>query len=85
VTPSPAGAPLDAAEAGLGPAPPPDWLVDDAVAAGGWSTGSPICGRRRPASTRPAGRPVHPGRAWLPGKVRAMADFLRDGLRGARG
>jgi DNA-binding transcriptional LysR family regulator len=82
VTLSPAGALLDAAEAGLGPALLPDWLVDEAVASG--RLVDPFPRHRATATTfDTAAWLVYPSRAWLPGKVRAMADFLREQL--ARG
>jgi DNA-binding transcriptional LysR family regulator len=84
VTLSPAGALFDAAEAGLGPALLPDWLVDEAIAAGRLVDPFPTL-RATATSFDTAAWLVYPSRAYLPGKVRAMADFLRENLgRGAR-
>lgn len=85
ITLSPAGALLDAAEAGLGPALLPDWLVDEAIAAGRLVDPFPDL-RATATSFDTAAWLVYPSRAYLPGKVRAMADFLRQHLRrGAAG
>jgi DNA-binding transcriptional LysR family regulator len=79
VTLSPAGALREAALLGLGPALLPDWLVDEDVAAGrlvrclpGW--------RATATSWDTAAWLVYPSRAFLPAKVRAMIDFLRERL-----
>lgn len=83
ITLSPAGALLDAAEMGLGPALLPDWLVDEAIAAGRLVDPFPAL-RATATSFDTAAWLVYPSRAYLPGKVRAMADFLRESLgRGA--
>jgi DNA-binding transcriptional LysR family regulator len=81
VTLAPAGSLLTAALAGLGPALLPDWLVDDAIAAG---TLVDIFPAYRAAATtfETAAWLVYPSRAYLPNKVRAMADFLRENLDG---
>jgi DNA-binding transcriptional LysR family regulator len=85
VTLSPAGALLDAAEAGLGPALLPDWLTDEAIARGRLVDVFPDL-RATATTFDTAAWLVYPSRAWLPGKVRAMADFLRERLgRGAAG
>jgi len=76
VTISPAGALLDAALDGLGPALLPDWLVGEALAAGRLRDVFPD---RRAAATTfdTAAWLVYPSRAYLPAKVRVMIDFLR--------
>lgn len=80
VTLSPAGALLQAAESGLGPALLPDWLVDAAIEAGRLVDPFPAY-RAAAAGFDTAAWLVYPTRAFLPGKVRAMADFLRERLR----
>jgi DNA-binding transcriptional LysR family regulator len=79
ITLAPAGSLLTAALAGLGPALLPDWLVDDAVAAGGLVDVFP---RHAAAATTfdTAAWLVYPSRSYLPNKVRVMADFLRERL-----
>jgi DNA-binding transcriptional LysR family regulator len=81
VTLAPAGSLLTAALSGLGPALLPDWLVDDAIASGGLVDVFP-----RHAATATtfdtAAWLVYPSRAYLPNKVRVMADFLREKLAG---
>lgn len=79
ITLSPAGALRDAVLAGLGPALLPGWLVDGDIRAGrlvrclpGWDA---------TATTFDTGAwAVYPSRPWLPAKVRAMIDFLRQAL-----
>jgi DNA-binding transcriptional LysR family regulator len=81
VTLAPAGSLLTAALAGLGPALLPDWLVSDAVAAGGLVDVFPE--HAATATTfDTAAWLVYPSRAYLPGKVRVMADFLKERLGG---
>jgi DNA-binding transcriptional LysR family regulator len=82
VTLSPAGSLREAALAGMGPALLPDWLVDDDVAAGRlvrllpeWDVAA--------TSFETAAWIVYPSRSFLPAKVRAMIDFLRERLPGA--
>jgi DNA-binding transcriptional LysR family regulator len=79
ITLSPAGALLGAALAGLGPALLPDWLVDDAIAA---KRLRDIFPDHRATATDfdTAAWLVYPSRSFLPGKVRVMADFLRETL-----
>jgi DNA-binding transcriptional LysR family regulator len=79
VTLSPAGSLLDAALAGLGPALLPDWLVDAAIADQALIDLFP---RHQATATTfdTAAWLVYPSRAYLPGKVRAMADFLKGSL-----
>lgn len=78
---SPAGAIRDAAVAGLGPALLPDWLIGEDLAQGrltacidGWEV----------TATRfdTAAWLVYPSRSFVPGKVRAMIDYLRGGQGG---
>ncbi|MGL5010100.1 MAG: LysR family transcriptional regulator [Paracoccaceae bacterium] len=79
ITLSPAGTLRDAAIAGLGPALLPDWLVDGDIAAGrlvhclrAWQV---------TATDFDTGAwAVYPSRSFLPGKTRAMIDFLRATL-----
>jgi DNA-binding transcriptional LysR family regulator len=79
ITLSPAGSLLAAALAGLGPALLPDWLVDDAIAAG--SLVRLLPDHAVTATTFDTGAwLVYPSRAYLPSKVRVMADFLREKL-----
>jgi DNA-binding transcriptional LysR family regulator len=79
ITLSPAGSLLAAALAGLGPALLPDWLVDDAIAAG--SLVRLLPDHAVTATTFDTGAwLVYPSRAYLPNKVRVMADFLREKL-----
>jgi DNA-binding transcriptional LysR family regulator len=79
VTLSPAGALRDAAIAGLGPALLPDWLVDDDIAAG--ALVEPLAAWRATATSfDTAAWLVYPSRAFLPAKVRAMIEVLREGL-----
>lgn len=73
---SPAGALRDAALDGLGPALLPDWLVGRDVAEGrlvhclaAWEVTA--------TSFDTAAWLVYPSRSYLPGKTRAMIDFLR--------
>jgi DNA-binding transcriptional LysR family regulator len=79
VTLAPAGSLLTAALTGLGPALLPNWLVDDAIASGALVNVFP-----RHAATATtfdtAAWLVYPSRAYLPNKVRVMADFLREKL-----
>jgi DNA-binding transcriptional LysR family regulator len=82
ITLSPAGSLHDAALLGLGPALLPDWLVDESIADGSLVDLFPD--RTATATTfDTAAWLVYPSRAYLPGKVRAMADFLKGQL--ARG
>lgn len=82
---SPAGALLDAALAGLGPALLPDWLVGEAIAEGRLVDVFPTYNATA-TSFDTAAWLVYPSRAFLPSKVRAMIDFLREEIRcGARG
>jgi DNA-binding transcriptional LysR family regulator len=74
---APAGSLLTAALIGLGPALLPDWLVDDAIAAGALVNVFPT--HRATATTfDTAAWLVYPSRAYLPNKVRVIADFLRE-------
>jgi DNA-binding transcriptional LysR family regulator len=78
----------DAARAGWGAAMLPDWLVDSDIAAGRLDRVLP--GWQVTATTFDTGAfMVYPSRSYLPGKVRAMIDFLREavaeGRIGARG
>ncbi len=83
ITLSPAGSLREAAIAGLGPALLPDWLVDDAIAAGDLVDTLPQ--HQATATTfDTAAWLVYPSRAYLPNKVRVMADFLRERLPGRR-
>jgi DNA-binding transcriptional LysR family regulator len=79
ITLSPAGSLLAAALAGLGPALLPDWLVDDDIAAGQLTDCFPAL-RCAAANFDTAAWLVYPSRAYLPSKVRAMIDFLREKL-----
>jgi DNA-binding transcriptional LysR family regulator len=79
ITITPAGALLNAAVAGLGPALLPDWLVDGDIAAG--RLVHCLSGWRVTATTFDTGAwAVYPSRSYLPAKVRAMIDFLRTTL-----
>ncbi|MBS8227483.1 LysR family transcriptional regulator [Vannielia litorea] len=78
---SPAGAIRDAAVAGLGPALLPDWLIGEDLAQGrltacidGWEVTA--------TSFDTAAWLVYPSRSFVPGKVRAMIDYLRGGQGG---
>lgn len=74
---SPAGAIRDAALAGLGPALLPDWLIGDDLAGGRLTACIP--GWEVTATTfDTAAWLVYPSRSYVPGKVRAMIDFLRQ-------
>jgi DNA-binding transcriptional LysR family regulator len=79
ITLSPAGSLLEAAAAGLGPALLPDWLTDTTIAAGRLIDVFPGH-QAAAASFDTAAWLVYPSRAYLPGKVRGMADFLRERL-----
>ena len=82
ITLTPAGSLLEGALAGLGPALLPNWLVDEPIAEGRLIDLFPD--REATATTfDTAAWLVYPSRAYLPGKVRAMADFLKSRL--ARG
>lgn len=82
ITLSPAGMLLEAAVEGLGPALLPDWLVDGPIAHGRLVDLFP--GHRVTATSfDTAAWLVYPSRAYLPGKVRAMVEFLREQFRGA--
>jgi DNA-binding transcriptional LysR family regulator len=84
ITITPAGSLLAAAIAGLGPALLPDWLVDDAIAAGALVDLFPD--HDATATTfETAAWLVYPSRAYLPSKVRVMADFLRERMSAAIG
>lgn len=79
VTISPAGSLLTAAAVGLGPALLPDWLVDDAIRDGVVADVFPD--HRVTATTfETAAWLVYPSRNYLPGKVRAMVDYLKEQL-----
>lgn len=73
---SPAGSLRAAALAGLGPALLPDWLIDDDLAKGLLVDVFP---QHRAAATTfdTAAWLIYPSRSYVPGKVRAMIDFLR--------
>ncbi|WP_375173642.1 LysR substrate-binding domain-containing protein [Pseudooceanicola sp.] len=78
---SPSGALRDAALAALGPALLPDWLINDDLAAGrlihcleGWEVTA--------TTFDTAAWLVYPSRSYVPGKVRAMIDFLRSARDG---
>ncbi|MDW4500499.1 LysR substrate-binding domain-containing protein [Sulfitobacter sp. D35] len=74
---SPAGAIRDAALARLGPALLPDWLIQGDLEAGRLRTC--IAGWDVTATTfDTAAWLVFPSRSFVPGKVRAMIDFLKD-------
>jgi DNA-binding transcriptional LysR family regulator len=76
LTVSPAGALLDAVLDGLGPALLPHWLIGESLAAGRLI--DPFPAHRAAATTfDTAAWLVYPSRAYLPGKVRAMIDFLK--------
>jgi DNA-binding transcriptional LysR family regulator len=76
---SPAGAIRDAVLAGLGPALLPDWLIAEDLIAGRLSTC--IEGWDVTATTfDTAAWLVYPSRSYVPGKVRAMIDYLRSGM-----
>lgn len=78
---SPAGAIRDAALAGLGPALLPDWLVREDLEQG--SLRACIDGWDVTATTfETAAWLIYPSRSFLPAKVRAMIEFLRDSSRG---
>lgn len=75
---SPAGAIRDAALAGIGPALLPDWLIAGDLAAGSLSLC--IADWEVTATTfDTAAWLVYPSRSYVPGKVRAMIDYLRGG------
>lgn len=77
VTISPAGALFDAALAGIGPALLPDWLVDAAVDDGQLVDLFPHL-QATATTFDTAAWLVYPSRAYLPGKVRVMIDFLKE-------
>lgn len=83
LTLTPAGAIRDAALAGLGPALLPHWLVDADIAAGRLVH---CLADHAVTATEfdTAAWLVYPSRSYLPAKTRAMIDFLRDDLRGAK-
>jgi DNA-binding transcriptional LysR family regulator len=83
ITLAPAGSLLTAALAGLGPALLPDWLVDDAIAGGDLVNLFPAHAAAA-TSFDTAAWLVYPSRVYLPGKVRAMADFLREMMAARR-
>jgi DNA-binding transcriptional LysR family regulator len=70
----------DGALAGIGPALLPDWLAAEALAAGGLVDLFPSH-EVAAAAFGTAAWLLYPSRAYLPGKVRAMIDFLRPRLR----
>ena len=74
---APAGSLRDAAVTGLGPALLADWLVDGDIAAGRLIDVFP---RHNVTATTfdTAAWLVYPSRSYLPAKVRAMIDFLKD-------
>jgi DNA-binding transcriptional LysR family regulator len=79
LTLAPAGSLFMAALSGLGAALLPDWLVDDAIAAGGLVDVFPD--HRATATTfDTAAWLVYPSRTYLPNKVRVMIDFLKARL-----
>jgi DNA-binding transcriptional LysR family regulator len=80
VTLTPAGSLLDAAKFGLGPALLPHWLVDEAIREGKLCDLFPQL-QATATSFDTAAWLVYPSRAYLPEKVRAMADFLRQRFR----
>jgi DNA-binding transcriptional LysR family regulator len=81
ITLTPAGSLLTAALAGLGPALLPDWLVDDAIRDADLVDVFPNC-LATATTFNTAAWLVYPSRAYLPNKVRVMADFLRVKLGG---
>jgi DNA-binding transcriptional LysR family regulator len=79
ITLAPAGSLLTAALEGLGLAMLPNWLVDDAISLGALVHVLPD--HAVTATTfDTAAWLVYPSRAYLPNKVRVMADFLREKL-----
>jgi DNA-binding transcriptional LysR family regulator len=79
ITLAPAGSLFTAALSGLGAALLPDWLVDNAVQTGQLVRLFPD--HAVTATTfDTAAWLVYPSRAFLPNKVRVMADFLREKL-----
>jgi DNA-binding transcriptional LysR family regulator len=70
--------------AGLGPALLPNWLVDDDIASGKLIDAFPNH-RVTASSFETAVWIVYPSRNYLPGKVKAMSDFLRSRLRNREG
>jgi DNA-binding transcriptional LysR family regulator len=77
VTLSPAGSLATAAIAGLGPALLPDWLVGEPIRRGELVDVFP--GHAATATTfETAAWLVYPSRGYLPGKTRAMIDFLKQ-------
>lgn len=79
ITLTPAGALLEAAQAGLGPALLPDWLVAQALQDGSLTDVLPSYAATATTFDTAAWL-VYPSRAYLPNKVRVMADFLRQNL-----
>jgi DNA-binding transcriptional LysR family regulator len=79
ITLAPAGSLLTAALEGLGPALLPNWLVNDAIGSG---TLQDVFPNHAVTATTfdTAAWLVYPSRAYLPNKVRVMADFLREKL-----
>lgn len=73
---SPAGAIRDAAAAGLGPALLPDWLVAEDLREGRLIACLPSY-RVTATSFDTAAWLIYPSRNYLPGKTRAMIDFLK--------
>jgi DNA-binding transcriptional LysR family regulator len=80
VTLSPAGSLLDATLADLGPALLPDWLITEDLAARRLVDCFPAF-EATATTFDTAAWLVYPSRAYLPQKVRVMADFLRAALR----
>ncbi len=76
ITLAPAGSLLDAAIAGLGPALLPNWLVDGAIRRDDLVDVFPAF-QAAATTFDTAAWLVYPSRAFLPGKVRAMVNFLR--------
>lgn len=76
---NPGGALCDLALNGLGPALLPEWLVDRHIAAGRLVWAFPEFAAT--ATTFDTGAWIlYPSRSYLPGKVRAMIDFLKERL-----
>ena len=76
ITLAPAGSLLDAAIAGLGPALLPNWLVDGAIRRDDLVDVFPDY-QAAATTFDTAAWLVYPSRAFVPGKVRAMVNFLR--------
>ncbi|WP_298196350.1 LysR family transcriptional regulator [Novosphingobium sp.] len=76
---SPAGAVLDAVLADLGPALLPDWLIDDHLRAGRLRDSLPDWDVAA-TSFDTAAWLLYPSRSYLPGKTRAIIDFLKSSI-----